>query len=63
MSYSIRPLWEIEIEAIKEALRSFNGNITDTARALQISRETLYRKLKAHQINRQDYKVVSGRSG
>ena len=44
------PLMELERTAILEALRGSDGNISRAAEALCLSRVTLYRKLKKHQI-------------
>lgn len=41
----IRPLSEIEAEVIRVALIHHRGNVVAVARALQISRSTLYRRL------------------
>jgi len=45
---SVKPLREVEKEAIQAALRSFKGNISRTAQALEISRTALYRKIKRY---------------
>jgi transcriptional regulator of acetoin/glycerol metabolism len=42
----VRPLGEMEKEMILKALRFYKGNIQKAAASLQISRNTLYRKLK-----------------
>ena len=42
----IRPLNEIEKEHISTTLRRFQGNISRTAKALQVPRSTLRDKLK-----------------
>jgi two-component system, repressor protein LuxO len=44
---SIRPLADIEREAVDYALRTFGGNVAKAARALQINPSTLYRKIQA----------------
>jgi two-component system, repressor protein LuxO len=49
-SYSaqaIRPLAQIEREAVDYALRAFSGNVAKAARALEINPSTLYRKIQA----------------
>jgi DNA-binding NtrC family response regulator len=46
LSDEIRPLQEIEKEHISTALRRFQGNISQTAKALKIPRSTLRDKLK-----------------
>lgn len=43
---AIEPLKKVEMAEIKRALKECQGNITETARKLGISRATLYRKLK-----------------
>lgn len=42
----IKPLAEIEKEAILEAMRRYRGKISEVARRLKIGRSTLYRKLE-----------------
>jgi two-component system repressor protein LuxO len=42
---TIRPLWLLEKEAIVHALELSNGNISKAARELEISAQTIYRKL------------------
>ncbi|SHJ10377.1 sigma-54-dependent Fis family transcriptional regulator [Desulfofundulus thermosubterraneus] len=44
-------LEQMEINAIKEALAVFRGNITRTAKALGIGRNTLYEKIKKYGIS------------
>ena len=39
---------EIERNALKEALEKSNGNYTQAARSLGVTRQTLYRKLEKH---------------
>ncbi len=46
----ILPLETIEKEAIRAALEKAEGNISDAARMLQISRTTLYSKIKRHDL-------------
>ena len=43
-------LEEMEHEMIKRCLEKFNGNRRKTARALNISERTLYRKIKEYEI-------------
>ncbi|MCK8828307.1 sigma-54-dependent Fis family transcriptional regulator [Natroniella acetigena] len=43
-------LQEAEVEAIKNALQYFDGNISQTADCLQIARNTLYRKIDNYNI-------------
>jgi DNA-binding NtrC family response regulator len=47
---AIRPLREVEKQAIAEALSLCKGNIQKTAARLGISRNTLYRKLEEYQL-------------
>ncbi|ABO50784.1 two component, sigma54 specific, transcriptional regulator, Fis family [Desulforamulus reducens MI-1] len=42
---------ELEARAIEETLEFFNGNVSMSARALGIGRNTLYRKAKEYNIN------------
>ncbi len=42
---------ELESVAIKNAIHSFNGNLTEAAKALGIGRATLYRKVKQYNID------------
>ncbi len=44
---AIRPLAQIEREAVDYALRAFGGNVAKAARALDINASTLYRKIQA----------------
>jgi Nif-specific regulatory protein len=46
----IRPLADIERDHIRGALRATGWNKKETARLLQISRETLYRKIRTFQL-------------
>ncbi|OIO64616.1 MAG: hypothetical protein AUJ47_03830 [Candidatus Marinimicrobia bacterium CG1_02_48_14] len=46
----IRPLWEIEKEAIELAMSQLDGNISRAAEKLEISRNALYHKLKIYGI-------------
>ncbi len=43
----VRPLAEMEREAVDRALRAFDGNVAQAARALQVNPSTLYRKIQA----------------
>jgi len=43
---SILPLWQVEKEAIEEAIEYCSGNTTQAAELLEISRATIYNKLK-----------------
>ena len=44
---AIRPLWQIEREAIEEAIRRCNGNVPRAAALLELSPSTIYRKRQA----------------
>lgn len=44
---------QIEKEAIEDCLRACRGNISHTANALGVTRQTLYRKMKSFDIHRQ----------
>jgi transcriptional regulator with PAS, ATPase and Fis domain len=46
----IKSLAAIEKEAIENALRFYNGNITRASKALGIGRNTLYEKIKRYSI-------------
>jgi len=43
---NLRPLKEIELEMIKQALNIFQGNKSKAAKALGITRKALYKRLK-----------------
>ncbi|NQT63713.1 MAG: sigma-54-dependent Fis family transcriptional regulator [Candidatus Marinimicrobia bacterium] len=51
---SIRPLWEIEKEALQYTLTKLKGNISQAATQLQISRTAIYRKIKKYNLNFSD---------
>lgn len=54
LNYNITPIKELEKKEIEKALKYFqnkNESITDAAKALGISRATLYRRIKEHKIN------------
>jgi transcriptional regulator of acetoin/glycerol metabolism len=42
---------ELESVAIQNAIQSYNGNLTEAAKALGIGRATLYRKVKQYNID------------
>jgi DNA-binding NtrC family response regulator len=46
----VRPLADVERDHISGALRATGWNKKETARLLQISRETLYRKIRTFQL-------------
>jgi two-component system response regulator HydG len=48
--HGIRPLADIERDHIQTALSATGWNKKETARLLQISRETLYRKIRTFQL-------------
>ena len=43
----VRPLWQVEKEAIEEAIAACDGNIPRAAALLEISASTIYRKRMA----------------
>jgi two-component system, repressor protein LuxO len=43
---NVRPIADVEREAVDYALRAFAGNVSQAARALQINPSTLYRKIQ-----------------
>ncbi len=47
----VRPLKELEREMIELALDEADGNVSRAAMLLGISRNTIYRKFKEHQID------------
>jgi DNA-binding NtrC family response regulator len=55
----VRPLDDIEAEAIKFAIAHYRGQMSEVARRLQIGRSTLYRKLESLNIDERDFKVWS----
>lgn len=55
---SITPLEELERKAIIEALTILGNNATRAAKQLQISKATLFRKLKKYRISRQSTLVT-----
>lgn len=50
-SPQIMPLSELEKSVLKKALRHFNGNISKSAKALGIGRNTLYDKIRKYDLN------------
>lgn len=46
----VRPLWEVEKQAIVEALSVCRGNVQRTAARLGIGRNTLYRKMEEYEL-------------
>ena len=57
---SIRPLWELEKEALQFTLEKLNGNISQAATQLQISRTAIYRKIKKYDLKFSDTSPVQG---
>ncbi len=49
----IKPMWLQERKIIEEAINMFNGNISNAAKALQISPSTIYRKRLSWQAQEQ----------
>lgn len=49
--HSIRPLWQIEKDALQFTLEKLNGNISQAAVQLEISRTAIYRKIKKYDLN------------
>jgi len=54
----ISPLSEIEREAVIQSARHMHGNVTQMARALGISRTTLWRKLRQFDISVDDFRSI-----
>lgn len=48
----IRSLWEVEKEAIEQALAVLRWNVTRVSRELGVPKATLYRKLQMYGLNR-----------
>ncbi len=42
----IRPLAELEAEAVERALAFYGGNLSEAARRLGVGRSTIYRKMR-----------------
>ena len=51
---NLRPLYQLEAEAIKFALTLHRGQMSCVARKLGIGRSTLYRKMKEHNLEQQN---------
>jgi transcriptional activator for dhaKLM operon len=56
MINTIHPLSEVERDAILQTTRLYQGNVTQIAQALGISRTTLWRKLKEYETLPEDYR-------
>ena len=54
-SGNAKPLWQVELEMIKQALSETSGNVAKASSILEIGQASLYRKLKTYNINRADY--------
>ena len=50
MDESIATIADYEEKMIREAMKKYNGNLTLVAKALDISRPTLYNRLKKYGI-------------
>lgn len=48
---ALRSLKDTEMEAIRQAIRTTRGNVSQAARLLQIGRNTLYRKMAEYRIS------------
>ncbi|MFO0559009.1 MAG: sigma 54-interacting transcriptional regulator [Polyangiales bacterium] len=57
----IRTLAEVERDAITDALRACQGNVAAAARALGISKVTLYARLKEYGVDPGELRVLDGR--
>jgi DNA-binding NtrC family response regulator len=51
---AIKPLWQVEKDAIEAAITAFDGNIPRAAAALGISASTIYRKKAAWEAGETD---------
>ncbi len=51
---TLKPLGEVQMDTIRQALYSMNGNVSRVSKALNIGRATLYRKIKDHDIDLSD---------
>src|SRR6185369_13449261 len=51
-SASVVPIRDAEIDLIRAALKEYDCNITLVSRQLQISRSTIYRRMKEHGITK-----------
>jgi len=50
-SAEIKPLWQVEQQALQTALERLDGNISQAALQLEISRTAIYRKIKKYGLN------------
>ncbi len=51
---TLKPLGEVQMDTIRQALYSMNGNVSRVSKALNIGRATLYRKIKDHDVDLSD---------
>ena len=51
VAHALKPLKEEEEQLIIRALKECRGNISESARRLQISRSTLHRRMKIHKLS------------
>ena len=49
-----KPMWQVEKEAINKALQEANGKVDIAAKALEIGRATMYRKVKKYRLKVND---------
>jgi DNA-binding NtrC family response regulator len=54
----VRSLREVELEHVRFALRACSGNKSQTAQALGISRDTLYRKIAEFELAASEHTVT-----
>ncbi len=52
---TVKPIWRMEAEMIRQALAATGGNAVEASKLLEIGQASLYRKLKKYGINRADY--------
>jgi two-component system repressor protein LuxO len=55
----IRPLWEIEKQAILEVLEICKGDVIEAARRLEVGQATIYKKLKKWNVDIKKYRYQS----
>ena len=55
---NIHTLLELEQAEIKKALKLYNGNITKSSKALGISRNALYEKMKRYNIKKRTFNML-----
>jgi transcriptional regulator of acetoin/glycerol metabolism len=55
----IRPLWEIEKQAILEVLEICKGDVIEAARCLEVGQATIYKKLKKWNVDVKKYRYQS----